>query len=164
MDSRYTPLSRASHWLSALAITIILTLGFMMVFADSRETKHFAEAAHIAVGFFIFFIVVWRIGLRLFEGFPNPAQSLLERSARYVHYALLVVMLLLVISGPLYLFTENEPLSVFGWFNVTLNLRALAALHEPAEEVHKFLGTYLLPALLLLHIAGGIRHFYQRHD
>lgn len=164
MDNHYTPLSRALHWLSALAITVILTLGIMMVFANTREVKQFAEAAHIGMGFFIFFIVIWRSGVRIYEGFPTDARTARERGVRYLHYTLLGVILLLVVSGPLYLFTENEPLSVFGWFAVSLDLRALAVLHEPAEAVHKFLGTYLLPALLLLHIIGGIRHFYQRQE
>jgi cytochrome b561 len=64
-------------------------------------------------------------------------------------------MLVLIVTGPLYLFTENDPLSVFGWFAVSFDLRVLEWIHEPAEEVHKMLGTYILPLLLILHIGGG---------
>lgn len=164
MDNHYTPLSRSLHWLTAVAITVMLTLGLMMVFTDLREAKHVAEAAHIGVGFFVFFVVVWRVGLRAIEGFPTPVSSPLQRAARYLHYVLLMVILLLVISGPLYLFTENEPLSVFGWFNVVLDWRSMAVLHELAEAVHKVLGTYMLPTLLFVHMVGGIYHFYRPHD
>ncbi|MGM0429227.1 MAG: cytochrome b [Pseudomonadota bacterium] len=162
MDRHYSPLSRTLHWLGALAIIVMLTLGFMMVFADSREVKHFSEAAHIGTGFFAFLLVGWRSVLRLYQGFPEPVQTPRERFARYLHYVLLLAMLVLIVTGPLYLFTENDPLSVYGWFTVSLDLRALEWLHEPAEEVHKLLGTYILPLLLILHIGGGIRHFYKQ--
>jgi len=161
MDRHYSPLSRILHWLGAMAVIVMLTLGFMMFFADSREVKHFSEAAHIGVGFFAFLLIGWRSVLRLYQGFPEPAHTSTERVARYLHYALLLTMLVLIVTGPLYLFTENDPLSVFGWFAVSFDLRVLEWIHEPAEEVHKVLGTYILPLLLILHIGGGVRHFYK---
>jgi cytochrome b561 len=51
MDRHYSPLSRILHWLGAMAVIVMLTLGFMMFFADSREVKHFSEAAHIVLAF-----------------------------------------------------------------------------------------------------------------
>jgi cytochrome b561 len=54
------------------------------------------------------------------------------------------------------LFTENEGLAVFDWFTVNLDLTALSIVHEPAEEVHKITGLYVLPALLVVHIAGAV--------
>ena len=118
MDRHYSPLSRTMHWLGAMAVIVMLTLGFMMFFADSREVKHFSEATHIGVGFFAFLLIGWRSVLRLYQGFPEPAHTLTEKVARYLHYALLLTMLVLIVTGPLYLFTENESLSVFGWFAV----------------------------------------------
>ena len=56
MDRHYSPLSRILHWLGAMAVIVMLTLGFMMFFADSREVKHFSEAAHLGVGFFCLLI------------------------------------------------------------------------------------------------------------
>ncbi|ASG65508.1 cytochrome B [Idiomarina piscisalsi] len=164
MNSKYTPLSRTLHWLGALSIFTILTLGFMMVFADSREVKHYSEAAHIGVGFFVFFIVAWRIVLRFYQGFPESTTTVKDKLVRYLHYALLLTMLVLIVTGPLYLFTENDPLSVFGWFSVSMDLSGLPWLHEPSEEIHKVLGTYVLPVLVTLHIAGGVWHFYKEKD
>ncbi len=163
MDNHYSPLARTTHWLSALAIVVILTLGYMMLFAEERAVKQFTEAAHIGVGFFVFWIVLWRVIYRLQQGFPNPARPEPWRwLSRTIHYLLLVVMLVLVFSGPLYLFTEGEPLNVFGWFTVAIDISSLHSLHEPAEEIHKLLGIYVLPMLLGIHILGGIKQFYQR--
>ena len=41
-------------------------------------------------------------------------------------------------------------------FTVNLDLTALSIVHEPAEEVHKITGLYVLPVLLVVHIAGAV--------
>ncbi len=110
--------------------------------------------------------MLWRIGYRLYQGFP-PALSESQRErwlARGTHGLILLALLLMVFTGPLYLFTENEGVEVFGWFTVAIPLESLAVLHEPVESIHIWLGVYGLPVLLLVHIAGAIRHYLGRRS
>lgn len=101
---------------------------------------------------------------RLYEGFPeNIGTSALERWTAYIaHRAILVLLTLQVATGPLYLFTENECMNVFGWFSVCVPLEGLSFIHEPMEWLHVNIGIYVLPALLILHFLGAIRHYAGR--
>jgi cytochrome b561 len=62
----------------------------------------------------------------------------------------------------MYLFTENECVNVFNWFSVCVPLESLSVIHEPMEWLHVNIGLYLLPALLVLHLVGAIRHYGVR--
>jgi cytochrome b561 len=63
------------------------------------------------------------------------------------------------VLGPMYLFTENECVNVFGWFSVCVPLESLSVIHEPMEWLHINIGIYLLPTVLVLHFIGAIRHY-----
>jgi len=76
-----------------------------------------------------------------------------------MHRLLLVVLLVMVLTGPLYLFTEGEGMDVFGWFTFYIPLPLGETVHEAVETVHKFLGQYLLPILVGLHVLAAAKHW-----
>lgn len=157
MDIRYSGLSRINHWLSVIFVSVTLTLGYMMFFASEEGPETYAEAAHISVGFFAFWFLLWRTIHRLKMGFPaHKTHDRRHDIARVVHYLILLSLVILIFTGPLYLFTENEGLAVFDWFSINLDLSAPGFVHEAVEEVHKITGLYVLPALLFVHIAGAM--------
>lgn len=139
----------------------MLVLGLAVKKAPTDDVEAYVLGAHISLGFFAFLFIVWRVAFRLYEGFPpTSGGTRLERWGAYlVHRLLLVVLILQVLTGPLYLFTEGESVDVFGWFSVSLPLGSPEALHELMEEIHEALGAYVIPTLLLLHVAGAIRHY-----
>lgn len=157
---RYSGVSTLNHWITALLVAAMLTLGLSARYAPDAA-EDYIMSIHIALGFFVLLFVVWRTAVRLREGFPDnaDADALTRIGAWWVHRALLVVLALLVITGPLYLFTEGEGMDVFGWFTFHIPLESVEIVHEPAEEVHKFLAVYALPALLLVHFLGAARHY-----
>jgi len=160
-QQRYSATSTINHWITALLVVVMLVLGFLAGAAPSDSAAGYVMNVHISLGFFVALFVIWRVALRLYEGFPaNVGVTAAERWAAYVvHRAILLALLLQVLSGPLYLFTENECLGVFGWFSLCLPLQSLAFLHEPMEWLHLNIGLYALPALLLVHLLGAIRHY-----
>ncbi len=50
------------------------------------------------------------------------------------------------------------------WVSVSLPLESSEAIHELIEEIHVVLGVYVIPGLLLLHIAGAVRHYLAGND
>lgn len=160
---RFSSISIINHWVSAMLVIVMLTLGFMMDQAPADPVEDYVKGVHIALGFFLLFIVVWRVAVRLYEGFPeSTGASAFERhAASVVQKSILFFLVILVITGPLYLFTENECMDVFGWFSFCIPLESLSAIHEPAEWIHKKSGTWILPILLVLHFFGAIRHYLQ---
>ncbi|TDN97831.1 MULTISPECIES: cytochrome b [Halomonas] len=159
--NRYSAISIINHWLTALLVVVMLALGFAAGAAPSEEVEIYIIGVHISLGFFVLIFVAWRILFRLYEGFPdNIGKTALERRTAYwVHRAILVLLALQIVTGPLYLFTENECMGVFGWFSVCIPLESLSFIHEPMEWLHLNVGIYLLPALLVLHFLGTIRHY-----
>lgn len=159
--NRYSATSTINHWVSALLVVVMLVLGFAAAAAPSETIEGYVMGIHISLGFFVLLFVIWRVVFRLYEGFPeNIGQTAIERWGAYAgHRAILILLVLQVATGPLYLFTENECINVFGWFSVCVPLESLSIIHEPMEWVHVNIGIYLLPALLVLHFVGAIRHF-----
>ncbi|MEX1197588.1 MAG: cytochrome b/b6 domain-containing protein [Pseudohongiellaceae bacterium] len=162
--NRYSGISTINHWVTALLIVVMIALGYTVAAAPSDAIEDYVLGVHISLGFFVFLFVVWRVAFRLYEGFPQTiGESALERWAAYlVHRTILILLALQVLTGPMYLFTENECMNVFGWFSVCIPLGSLSIIHEGMEWMHIMTGFYLLPALLLLHVVGGIRHFVMR--
>ena len=161
---RYSGISTINHWVTAVLVVAMMTLGFVMAAAPSEAVEDYLLGIHISLGFFVFLFVAWRVGYRLYEGFPqNVGKTAVERWAAYVvHRAILILLVLQVITGPMYLFTENECMNVFGWFSICIPLESLSIVHEGMEWMHIMTGLYLLPALLGLHVVGGIKHFALR--
>ena len=163
-QDRYSAISTINHWVTALFIVVMLALGYAVAAAPSEVIEDYVLGIHISLGFFVFIFVAWRVTFRLYEGFPeNIGENVLERWAAYVaHRVILLLLALMVITGPMYLFTENECVNVFNWFSVCLPLESLSFIHEPMEWIHVNTGLYLLPALLVLHFIGAIRHYAVR--
>ncbi|AWL13329.1 hypothetical protein HMF8227_02881 [Saliniradius amylolyticus] len=163
---RYSPLSVVLHWGVAVLIFVMMTLGFMMAAAPTDAIEDYVQDIHISLGFFVFLIVVWRIGIRLVEGFPpaNPDPKPIRLMAKVTHLAILVLLTVQVITGPMYLFTENECVDVFGWFAICLPLESLSSVHELMETIHVVTGLYILPVLIGLHLLGAIRHYFVHRN
>lgn len=163
-EQRYSSIATINHWVTALLVIVMLALGYVVAAAPSEVVEEYVLGIHISLGFFVLLFVVWRVIFRLYEGFPeNIEMSALERWAAYIaHRTILVLLALQVATGPLYLFTENECMDVFGWFSVCVPLESLSFIHEPMEWLHVNIGIYLLPALLVLHFIGAIRHYAVR--
>ena len=160
---RYSGLSVLNHWITALLVAAMLTLGLTARGAPDA-VEDYVMRIHFALGFFVLLFVAWRTAVRLYEGFPaHPdADAVTRIGAWWMHRALLIVLVLLVITGPLYLFTEGEGIDVFGWFSFYIPLESIEIVHEPAEQVHKFLAVYVLPLLLGVHILGAARHYLAK--
>lgn len=163
-ERRYSGTAIVNHWVAAVLVIVMMVLGLLAYFAPGDEVEDFVMSVHIALGFFVFLFIAWRVSFRLYEGFPpNVDATPAERRVSWlVHRALLLVIAVLVLTGPLYLFTEGEGINVFGWFTVTIPLESLEAMHEPMEWIHVNLGLYALPVLLGLHFLGALRHYLGR--
>lgn len=158
---RYSSTSTINHWITALLVVVMLALGYAVAGAPSETIEEYILDVHVSLGFFVFLFVVWRAAFRLYEGFPeNIEHSRIERWTAYVvHRTILLLLVIMVFTGPLYLFTENECVNVFNWFSVCVPLESVSFIHGTMEWIHINIGIYLLPALIVLHIIGAIRHY-----
>ena len=162
-NSRYSGLSVLNHWIAAIGVFVMLTLGLVAGEAPGAA-EDYIMSIHIGLGFFVLCFVLWRTGWRLFEGFstPDAPTGLERRAAGWMHRLLLAVLLIMVLTGPMYLFTEGEGMDVFGWFTFYIPMPLGETVHDGVETIHKFCGEYLLPILIAAHILAAARHWLMR--
>ena len=126
--------------------------------ALERATRGALLGWHKALGALILVYGLWRVGWRLWAGFPASAATMpprQERAAKIVHWALLAAVVLVPLSGVVMTLLGGRPLDVLGL--VIPALGEIEWLHEGAELVHGLAGKAVV-LLLVLHIGGALKH------
>ena len=108
-------LSIALHWVTAAIIVALWIIGRSIVIQDSTEAIDARRSVHIMIALSAWLLLLLRIVWRLRMHHPHAAgQSLfIHRAAQSVHYIMLVVLSLMMISGPCHgLGRATKPLQV----------------------------------------------------
>lgn len=166
----YRAPARFFHWLTVVLVAILIPVGLVMNYRGNTlniwdDTTNQLYSTHKLIGFVLLWVIVLRIGYRLFRGAPPPEPTLepwQRMGSQVVHYSMYALLLLMPILGwtgvSLY-----PALDVFGWFS-------LPALAEPNQElanrvlaVHKTLAFVLL-ALIIGHVGMALFHHFGRKD
>lgn len=165
VPGRYSRASVALHWLMLLVILAVYALIELREFyprgSDPREAM---KAWHFTLGLSVFVLVWLRILARLVTASPPELVEPAWRrfSARAMHLALYVLMILMPLAGWVILSAEGEAVPFFG-----LNLPAIApvdeALAHQVEELHELGGT-IGYWLIGIHAAAALLHHYVLKD
>jgi cytochrome b561 len=167
-DAVYSAPARLFHWLTFLLVAILVPAGLVMA---SRAERNIWDAltnslysTHKLIGFTLLWIVVFRLGYRLFSGTPQPEPGLRSWQiyvSHATHWSLYALLLLLPLLG--WLGVSMYPaLEIFGLFS----LPAIAQKSGLANQVlamHKA-AAWVLIALLALHISAALFHYFIRKD
>lgn len=161
---RFGWISIALHWLTAAAVLVLWFAGKGIAFADVDKVES-QRNLHMSMGIVLWLLLAGRIVWRLQSGHPR-ARGLTDfthRVAKYSHYALLVAVSLMLLSGPLMAWANGAPIPVFGWFAVPGPLDESPALRNAMHTVHVASSNIIL-WLTLLHIAGALKHLMFHDD
>lgn len=164
--SHYDPLSRAFHWLTAIAVIAAFILGpehFGRLMRDGLDPATRLDIVwHESLGILVFALTL----LRLLWVAVRPAAPQFETNSKLallsklMHLALWALLLVLPISALLALGSEGHPLTLLGGVRVNeMPLIANSALAELADwgDVHGLLGDVLI-WLSGLHAVAAIYH------
>lgn len=168
MDSptRYSTAAIALHWSLAALLLFQLALGWRMEDLPRGAEQFTQFQLHKSIGISILLLSVARLAIRYWKPrpAPSPDSPLNMALAKGVHGLLYLVM----IGGPLtgWIIVSTSRIKVdtmlFGmvpWPHLPLG----RGWHEPAEEIHGALA-WLFVALVVLHVAGALRHHVKRED
>lgn len=153
------------HWISAVGVFALYLLGERMEEAPSRAAKLAAQDLHVSVAALLFTFLV----ARLLWSASQPAPVALERNrlfarlAKAVQALFLLMILVLLVTGPLAIWSAGRDLQVFDLFAIPSPIGPSPALHEAAEEVHGA-ATKLFWPLIVLHLAGALKHLVVDRD
>ena len=164
---RYSLAAIALHWSIAAALAFQLALGWQLSGIAPGPGQFAAYQLHKSVGILILVLTLIRVAVRLALPRPKalPDDRLSAFAARATHRLLYAIMLLGPLSGWALVSTSKlqVPTLLFGtipWPHLPLP----RSTNGIAYEAH-VLATYILAGLIVLHVAGAIRHqFFEREN
>ncbi len=160
----YGWVSIALHWIVAgLVITQVVIAQGMDDGTDASERA--ATVLHISVGLITFIFVSVRVFWRLRSGEKQlpSAPPVIALLSRWVPRLLLITTVVLVVSGPLMVWTKGFDLHLFNWLTIPTPMAKIEWLHELLEEVHE-MAVVAIITLSSLHILGGLKHLIVDKD
>lgn len=170
--SRYDVLSRAFHWLTAIAVTIAFILGpggfGRMVRQGVDPATHLDIVWHESLGLLVFSLTVLRLLWVAFRpAAPRVAMpAWMHIASKLAHGALWALLLALPMTALLALASEGHPLTLLGGVRFDqMPLFANSPLAPLADwgEVHEFLGDAIM-WIAGLHAVAAIFHHVVLKD
>ena len=159
--------TRALHWVVALMIVGMATVGWYMKGLPNTPDKVAIYALHKSTGLTVLALVLARIAWRLYEGTrpasPPGMPAWQERAASVTHALFYVAMVAMPISGWLFNSASNFPLRWFGLFAVPALSGPDPALKAVAGFAHWFL-FWCIALLFTLHVAAALDHHFRIKD
>lgn len=153
------------HWISAIGVVVLYFLGERMEEAADRAARIAAMDTHVSVGVLLFTFLAARLLWSFSQPHPVSFESnrLLRGLAKAVHIAFLLMILVLIVTGPLTLWSAGRPLPVFDWFVIPSPMGRVEWLHEAGETIHAAASKLFWP-LIALHVGGALKHLIVDRD
>lgn len=156
----------ALHWISAIGVTALYLLGERMEEAPDRSAKLAAQNLHVSVAVLLFAFLAARLLWSLSQPKPAPLERIraLKLAAKVVQVLFLVMIAVLLVTGPLAIWSTGRPIAVLDLFALPSPFPARVGwLHEAAEEVHGAVSKLFWP-LIVLHLGGALKHLVVDRD
>ena len=158
-EPRYTKVAIWLHWIIGLAV--IANIGLAMLTEDMpRETHRAAMNIHKALGVAVLaltiLLILWRLGNK---PPPLPARSPAWQRpiSRVVHFLFYALLILLPLSGWIWMSAADRPIDFFGLFTVPAIVSPSESVADSLHDRHETLGLAML-ALVTLHILAALKH------
>jgi cytochrome b561 len=162
----YTGTAKILHW--TILVLLIAQFIFAWTMPEIRRNTPVTTliSLHFTFGIIILAVAVVRLLWRVTHGEPAPEAGLppwQEKSARAVHWALYLLLFVVPMLGWINASYRGMPVEMFG-----LELPKLVATRAPGwgwtGDVHGLLANYVMLALVALHAAAALYHYFVRHD
>lgn len=160
---KYQISSRILHWIMAAIIIFLLALGIYMADFLPKDAPNRMEFynLHKSFGVLALILIIVRIINRAVftpPSLPETINKLEQKLAYLAHILLYLLMVLVPLSGYLMSNSFGYPVNLFG-FKMPFLIEKNADLGKIFHETHE-IAPYILIIVLLLHIAGVIKHRY----
>jgi cytochrome b561 len=165
----YSPVARVLHWLTVLAVAIMVPVGLFMTTRAERNIwdglTNGLYSGHKLGGMLVLSLVIARLIYRFVHGAPadeptlEPWRRIVAHLTHWTIYALLLAVPMLGWIG----ISLYPALDIFGWFK----LPGLVVANQPASStafmLHKF-GAFALVGLAGIHVGAALYHHFVRRD
>jgi cytochrome b561 len=153
----YGWISIALHWITGVAVLVLLFVGSSIASAEDRDGMVLLHTSIALSSYaFLWARIVWRVRTGHPGPLPNQRRSFFL-VGKAVHYATLAALALMLVSGPLMVWSGGEGIGMFGWFSIPSPMSAHHALRDFLHGVHATSATVILIAVVL-HLGGVYKH------
>lgn len=161
----YDPVAKALHWIIFLLLAAQYAVGSIMPHIGRKTPDESWVAWHMSIGatilFFIVLKLVWRV---LFPVALAPAMPPWQRRlASATHWLLYLLVLIMVVLGWAAANSRGWDVKMFGLVPLPAIADKGARWAHRAGDIHDWL-LYVLAALIGLHVAGALYHYYIERD
>ncbi|MGC1952966.1 MAG: cytochrome b [Gammaproteobacteria bacterium] len=163
---RWGAVQQTLHWFIVIAAITQLTLGFTFAsLPESNSVRGTVFGAHATVGLIILAVMLARLIWRLSNPVPELPETLKpweKRLARSTHWLLYLLLISMPIGGYLLVNAHGHDVPFFG-----TELPALIPANETLEEIIEVIhvaGAFSIIGLVILHVAGALRHEFILKD
>jgi len=167
MQSRYSPLNQALHWITALCMLAILPLAWVMT--NAKDGTPFDDALynwHKTLGLIVLLVTVFRIVWRFFDrppAFPPGVAAWDKRLAHAVYILFFFLMLWMPVTGFFASGYGGYPTALFNLIPTPALLPKDKDLKDLFNTLHD-LGQWAVYALIALHLSAVVFHLVWRKD
>ncbi|WP_333630778.1 cytochrome b [Agrobacterium cavarae] len=160
---RYSAASRVLHWIVAILVFLTWPLGLMIGFVKD-EVKLDFYLVHESLGFLILWVLLLRVGVRLYKLAPPIEGPTLERIAAHsVHGLLYLFLIIMPVSGFLATNAHGFPLQWFGLVPIWSPIGKSPDIAPTFSAIHEW-SAWIILALVALHMLAVIFHHLIRRD
>jgi cytochrome b561 len=155
----YGPVSRFNHWTGATLILLLLGIGLYFHDMPRGDTRLFWLKLHVALGATAFPLLVFRLLWR--AAVPSPVVP--QASARLIHRLLLAFTALLIMTGPVIVWSGGRAIEAFGLVALPSPIGKAERLHAVMENIHAVAARLLL-FLIVAHLTATLKHVLIDRD
>lgn len=163
-NSGYGWLSIVLHWIGAAVIVTLWAIGDWMQGVSTLESSELRDY-HISIAASAWLLIVARIVWRIKSSHPrlDGQSNFTHQLAKGMHYLLLFSISMMVISGPMMLWTAGLSIEIFEVISIPSPIPPMLTLNLIAVDTHKFFANAVV-ILTLVHIGGAFKHLMFNDD
>lgn len=153
------------HWLTTVVVVLLLFVGSSIDVPDPLR-RAAALNLHTSVGVSCYLLLWARVVWRALAGHPDPARrqrGVYFTLGKWTHYAMLVALGIMLISGPAMAWAAGTDIVVFDWFEIPAAAQLRPGIHAAFGALHRGCGIVLF-AGIILHLGGVYKHTAFSHD
>jgi cytochrome b561 len=162
----YGWLSIALHWFTAVAVIVLLFLGDTISTVETVDGRADAVLLHTSVAMTSYVFLWARVILRFVYGHPGPLpkqKGFFYAVGKYTHFALLIAIAVMLISGPLMVWFGGAGIGVWDWFVIPTPFEEDLAARDTLHSLHAWSAAIVL-ILTLAHLVGVYKHTAFNQD
>ena len=153
------------HWITAAVIVVMLYLGNSIEGLVGPEREQ-TLVLHTSIGITSYVLLWLRIIWRFVYGHPGALEAqnrVFFLIGKWVHLATIAALGVMLVSGPLMVWTMGQPIHVFDWFSIPTPFAADFEANHVLHVIHKSAAIVIFFGILL-HLAGVYKHTAFNQD